>query len=102
YDLLVRDRDRADIARTFVLQPADAPAEPMPLAVERSRIDFFTSGSTGEMKRIEKSAALLEREAHVLDRLWGELLADARIYGTVSHQHIFGLTFKVMWPLLAG
>jgi acyl-coenzyme A synthetase/AMP-(fatty) acid ligase len=102
YDLLVSDRDRADIARTFVLEPADAAVAPMPLQVERNRIDFFTSGSTGEMKRIEKSAALLEREADVLDGLWGEPLADARIYGTVSHQHIFGLTFKVMWPLLAG
>ena len=102
YDLLVSDRARSDVARTFVLEPAGAAVEPMPLAVARSRIDFFTSGSTGEMKRVEKSAALLEREAHVLDGLWGELLADARIYGTVSHQHIFGLTFKVMWPLLAG
>ena len=102
YDLLVSDRDRADVARTFVLEPGDAPVAPMPLAVERNRIDFFTSGSTGEMKRIEKSALLLEREARVLDGLWGELLADARVYGTVSHQHIFGLTFKLMWPLLAG
>ncbi|HKW55191.1 MAG TPA: AMP-binding protein [Stellaceae bacterium] len=102
YDLLVSDRDRADVARTFVLEPSDATVEPMPLAVGGRRIDFFTSGSTGEMKRIEKTAALLECEARVLDGLWGEHLATARIYGTVSHQHIFGLTFKVMWPLLAG
>jgi acyl-coenzyme A synthetase/AMP-(fatty) acid ligase len=102
YDLLVSDRDRAEIARTFVLEPSDARVAPMPLAVERSRIDFFTSGSTGEMKRIEKTALLLEREAAVLDGLWGEQLADACVHGTVSHQHIFGLTFKVIWPLLAG
>jgi acyl-coenzyme A synthetase/AMP-(fatty) acid ligase len=102
YDLLVSDRERAAVARTFVLEPSDARVGPMPLMVERSRIDFFTSGSTGEMKCIEKTALLLEREAAVLDGLWGEQLADACVHGTVSHQHIFGLTFKVVWPLLAG
>ena len=28
--------------------------------------------------------------------------ADASVLGTVTHQHIFGLTFRVIWPLLAG
>ena len=102
YDLLVSDAARPDVARTFVLEPSDARIGPMTFDAERSRIDFFTSGSTGEMKRIEKTAALLEREAGVLDSLWGEQLADACVFGTVSHQHIFGLTFKVFWPLLAG
>ena len=102
YDLLVSDRDRPDVARTFVLEPGGAETGPLQIDVARSRIDFFTSGSTGEMKRVEKTVLLLEREAGVLDALWGDHLADASVYGTVSHQHIFGLAFKVVWPLLAG
>ena len=67
-----------------------------------SRIDFFTSGSTGEMKRVEKSLTLFEREAAVLEQMWGAELGDVPVIGTVTHQHVFGMTFRIMWPMLAG
>jgi acyl-coenzyme A synthetase/AMP-(fatty) acid ligase len=102
YDLLVSDVDRPEVARSFVIQSAAAEAAPFQLAAAEGRLDFFTSGSTGDMKRVEKTAALLECEAATLETLWGEVLGDARVFGTVSHQHIFGLTFKLLWPLLAG
>ncbi|PSD47026.1 hypothetical protein C7E25_24925, partial [Stenotrophomonas maltophilia] len=25
-----------------------------------------------------------------------------QVHGTVSHQHIYGLLFRVLWPLVAG
>jgi acyl-coenzyme A synthetase/AMP-(fatty) acid ligase len=103
FDAIVTDRDPADCAaRALTIEPAEPSARPLSLDPSRSRIDFFTSGSTGAVKRIEKSAALLEREAAMLERAWGERLGDALIFGTVSHQHIFGLAFRVIWPLLAG
>jgi len=103
FDALVTDRDPADGgARALTIEPAEPSARPLSLDPSRSRIDFFTSGSTGAVKRIEKSAALLEREAAMLECAWGERLGDAVIFGTVSHQHIFGLAFRVIWPLLAG
>jgi acyl-coenzyme A synthetase/AMP-(fatty) acid ligase len=102
FDLLVTDIDRPEIERRFILEPSDDHVSPMTVDVGRSRVDFFTSGSTGQMKRVEKTVALLEREAAVLESVWGERLGDARVFGTVSHQHIFGLTFKLLWPLLAG
>ena len=102
FDLLVSDVSRPEVARSFLIESADAEAAPFLLDVERGRLDFFTSGSTGDMKRVEKSAAVLEREAAVLETLWGRQLANAQVFGTVSHQHIFGLTFKLLWPLLAG
>jgi len=102
FDLLVSDVSRPEVARSFLIESADAEVPPFLLDVERGRLDFFTSGSTGDMKRVEKSAAVLEREAAVLETLWGGQLANAQVFGTVSHQHIFGLTFKLLWPLLAG
>jgi acyl-coenzyme A synthetase/AMP-(fatty) acid ligase len=66
------------------------------------RVTFFTSGSTGERKRIDKSMAQLEREIAVLDSLWGALLGDSRVLRMVSHQHIFGMTFGILWPVAAG
>ena len=61
---------------------------------------FFTSGSTGAPKRVEKRLARLEAEARALEGLWG---ADARhVVATVSHQHIYGFLFRIVWPLLSG
>lgn len=102
FDALVTDAPRPDRPQDIVLEPKDADAGAAALDAGRSRIDFFTSGSTGTMKRVEKHAALLEREAEMLEGLWGERLGAASMLGTVTHQHVFGLTFRVIWPLLAG
>lgn len=64
-------------------------------------IDFYTSGSTGEPKRIERTLAQLLREVQGLDQTFA--LAELSIaLATVSHQHIYGLLFKVLWPLATG
>jgi 3-hydroxymyristoyl/3-hydroxydecanoyl-(acyl carrier protein) dehydratase len=61
---------------------------------------FFTSGSTGAPKPVEKELSHLEIEARALIKLWG---ADAGfVLSTVSHQHIYGLLYRIMWPVLAG
>lgn len=61
---------------------------------------FFTSGSTGAPKRIEKRLSRLEREARVLDALWrGEA---GHVVATVSHQHIYGMLFRIVWPVLSA
>ena len=54
------------------------------------------------MKRVEKSLALFEREAEVLEQMWGAQLGVVPVIGTVTHQHVFGMTFRIMWPMLAG
>ena len=65
-------------------------------------IVVFTSGSTGDAKSIPKSLAQLDAELLAQENLWGERLAYADIMGTVSHQHLYGLLFSVLWPLCAG
>ncbi len=70
--------------------------------VERPCIDFFTSGSTGVPKRIRKSVGMLEREIATFKRYWPDGLGGRLVQGTVPHHHLYGLTFKLLWPLAAG
>ncbi|MEI7431246.1 MAG: AMP-binding protein [Betaproteobacteria bacterium] len=65
-------------------------------------IDIYTSGSTGEPKRVRKSLAQFEAEVQVLESLWGSTLGNAAVLATAPHQHIYGLLFRVLWPLAAG
>ncbi|MDH5190244.1 MAG: AMP-binding protein [Gammaproteobacteria bacterium] len=69
---------------------------------ENIRLTIFTSGSTGEPKKIVKKLIQLESEVCDLERLWGDKLDDSLILSTVSHQHIYGLLFRLLWPLAAN
>jgi acyl-coenzyme A synthetase/AMP-(fatty) acid ligase/3-hydroxymyristoyl/3-hydroxydecanoyl-(acyl carrier protein) dehydratase len=62
----------------------------------------YTSGSTGEAQAIPKKWSQLSTEIATLESLFGEKLGAATIYSTVSHQHIYGLLFKVLWPFATG
>ena len=62
----------------------------------------FTSGSTGAPSAIGKRLRQLTREVDALQAAFGEQLDGAQVHGTVSHQHIYGLLFRVLWPLAAG
>jgi acyl-CoA synthetase (AMP-forming)/AMP-acid ligase II len=61
-----------------------------------------TSGSTGEPQAIPKKLSQLTSEVATLESLFGGTMGAAEIVATVSHQHIYGLLFKVLWPLAAG
>lgn len=73
-----------------------------PLVLNQVRLTLFTSGSTDTPKPIEKTLQLLDNEIQQLEQLWGDKLDATEIYSTVSHQHIYGLLFRVLWPLCAG
>ncbi|WP_178130361.1 AMP-binding protein [Reyranella sp. CPCC 100927] len=64
--------------------------------------EFYTSGSTGEPKRINKMLAEMDIETDVLDSLWNHAATIPPTYATVPHQHYFGLVFRLLWPLAAG
>lgn len=69
---------------------------------QESKIVLFTSGSTGEPKKIQKRLYQLEREIDCLESVWGNQIAGAQVISTVSHQHIYGLLFRLLWPLCSG
>jgi acyl-CoA synthetase (AMP-forming)/AMP-acid ligase II len=66
-----------------------------------AQVVLMTSGSTGQPKLISKSLVQLETEVNALERLWGKQLGSSVVHSTVSHQHIYGFLFRVLWPLLA-
>jgi acyl-coenzyme A synthetase/AMP-(fatty) acid ligase len=67
------------------------------------RITLFTSGSTGEPKSVPKTLDTMEREAAAIEEILGsQVPRDARVLGTVTHQHLFGLSYKLFWPLCSG
>ncbi|MEI7614129.1 MAG: AMP-binding protein [Betaproteobacteria bacterium] len=69
---------------------------------QQAIIDLYTSGSTGQPKRVRKTLAQFEAEIEVLESLWGPAVGNASIVATVPHQHIYGLLFRLLWPLSAG
>ncbi|RQO37122.1 AMP-binding protein [Herminiimonas sp. KBW02] len=88
------------------LQPAaeDAACK-LPVAVLNSDLPALvvhTSGTTGAAQAIPKNLGQLSSEVMTLEATFGSMLGDASIVATVSHQHIYGLLFKVLWPLWAG
>ena len=65
-------------------------------------IDLYTSGSTGRPKQIRKTLSQIEAELATLESLWGSTLGSAAIVATVPHRHIYGLLFRLLWPLTSG
>ncbi|MFZ4875471.1 AMP-binding protein [Janthinobacterium sp. Mn2066] len=61
-----------------------------------------TSGSTGVAQAIPKKLSQLGSEIATLEQLFGARAGGAAVVATVTHQHIYGLLFKVLWPLCAS
>lgn len=78
-------------------QQAHYPFKELDLA--QIRLTLFTSGSSGKPKAIKKNLQQLNTEIQVLEQLFGDKIANCDIQSTVSHQHIYGLLFRVLWPL---
>jgi 3-hydroxymyristoyl/3-hydroxydecanoyl-(acyl carrier protein) dehydratase len=81
--------------------PSLAPAADRLASLPASgRLGFFTSGSSGQPKSCPKTLHQLSAEiaAH---RAFGQLRGTA-VLGTVSHQHIYGMLFRILLPLATG
>lgn len=65
-------------------------------------VTLYTSGSSGTAKPVRKSLAQLDAEVRTLQREWGGLVGAAVTLSSVPHHHIYGLLFRILWPLSAG
>ncbi len=93
-------------------KPLVAPGGSAPLpqfaALDGGRIALVvhTSGTTGAAQAIPKRLAQLAAEVETLDAAFGADIGEAdvgaTVISTVSQQHIYGLLFKILWPLVAG
>jgi acyl-coenzyme A synthetase/AMP-(fatty) acid ligase len=75
---------------------------PVTLDADFAGLIVHTSGSTGHAQAIPKKLGQLTREVATLEVLFGQQLAQCDVIATISHQHIYGLLFKILWPLAAG
>lgn len=72
-------------------------------ALDAAEVVLYTSGSTGEAKRITRSFSRLVAEVQVLESCFGTRLeCSGPVVASVSHQHIYGLLFKLLWPWAQG
>jgi AMP-binding enzyme len=104
WDFVVCDGPRPDLASTVLLSRCHG-AKGLPLTTldPETRLSFFTSGSTGLPKRVEKRLRHLEKETEAVEALIGRVVPTAAtIEATVPHQHVYGLTFRILWPLATG
>lgn len=67
-----------------------------------SEVHLRTSGSGGEAKTIVKTAAQIESEARALASAIPFGRGKTAVLGSVSPQHMYGLTFRFALPLLMG
>jgi acyl-coenzyme A synthetase/AMP-(fatty) acid ligase len=81
---------------------ADAADPGFAPAADAVALVVHTSGSTGAAQAIPKRWSQLGCEVTTLEASFGARVGDAAVLATVSHQHIYGLLFKVLWPLAAG
>jgi acyl-coenzyme A synthetase/AMP-(fatty) acid ligase len=78
-------------------------ALPAELDREAPLVEFRTSGTTGDGRPVVKALRHLEDEVVALEARFGAALPlAAKIFATASHQHIYGLLFRVLWPLASG
>jgi acyl-coenzyme A synthetase/AMP-(fatty) acid ligase len=108
-DFLVRllailaDGDVPVLPPNFQSQTLDSLSSlPTPDDVPATALELYTSGSSGEPKRVLKRLAQLDAECRVQESCWGKLAGDATIIATTPFHHIYGLLFRLLWPLCSG
>ncbi|WP_340609682.1 hypothetical protein [Xenorhabdus bharatensis] len=60
---------------------------------------MFTSGSSGIPKQVIKPVTVMDLETQWLASLWLDRLQSCVIRASVSHQHLYGLTFRIWLPM---
>jgi hypothetical protein len=66
-------------------------------------VGLLTSGSSGDPTCVWKTPDQLLAEVRMLETAFGAQIGSDRVFcGTTSHQHLFGFTFRVIWPFLSG
>lgn len=98
-----RDERGADMPGVYIaVENRSAGQNAEPGIAEGAVIDLYTSGTTGTPKRVRKHPHQLFAEVEVLEQLWGGQIEALPIVATVPHHHIYGLLFRLLWPVHAG
>ncbi|MDO6618475.1 AMP-binding protein [Shewanella sp. 6_MG-2023] len=103
FDGIIADQPLSE-AKQFILLKKELGLAPQswPQADKLGELVLFTSGSSGLPKAIKKSIEQLDTEVSILEQTFAARLPQCSVISTVSHQHIYGLLFKILWPLAAS
>lgn len=71
-----------------------------PLPADALALQLFTSGSTGAPKAVTRTLRQLQAELQALQQQFP--LPNATVLATVPHHHIYGLLFRLLWPLASA
>lgn len=110
-DCTAGDCEAAGLAHVRPLEGADiALFAETPLDKKAPLLALLTSGSTGEPKVVPKRLEQLFIEVEGIDAAMDDYGLGSRtrekdaplplLFATVTHQHIYGLLFRALWPLL--
>ncbi|WP_425219919.1 AMP-binding protein [Ralstonia solanacearum] len=100
YDGILTDCDLEGIL-SQAAQPDGARASPGRIAPD-APITLYTSGSSGAPKAIHKTLAQFDAEVRTLEDHWGAWIGPGAMLASVPHHHIYGLLFRMFWPLASG
>jgi acyl-coenzyme A synthetase/AMP-(fatty) acid ligase len=103
-DAVLTDRPEQfpGFATLALREPAPSVSAAPRMPDDAVRFEFYTSGSTGAPKCVPKAFLQLRLEVEALEREWGAQLGAAVMAGTVPHYHLYGLLFRILWPVLSG
>jgi acyl-coenzyme A synthetase/AMP-(fatty) acid ligase len=106
-DLWLTDQSTLPVPahRRLALADLDGSAPPLPgrvLDPHEGGVILCTSGSSGQPKQIRKQWAQLAAEIGAFEQVWRWSETPACVLASVSAQHMYGLPFRVLWPLAAG
>ncbi|MBJ7222266.1 MULTISPECIES: AMP-binding protein [unclassified Brenneria] len=74
----------------------------LPEIADDACIVLFTSGSTGKPRQVVKPVRCLDEESRWLAQRWGDRLQECCVIASVTHQHLYGLTFRIWLPMALG
>jgi acyl-coenzyme A synthetase/AMP-(fatty) acid ligase len=100
-DGVIESAGDATPARSRIAWQTLTPARaPLPTISPDASLALYTSGSTGAPKEAARRLVNVEAELGTLEAVFGSRLGRGRVFATVSHRHVYGLLFRILWPLL--
>jgi len=102
-DFLLVDHPEDDGPGTVLLEEGWAGPGPVdPYDPQTISVEFSTAGSTGVPKTVERDAHLLECEVGLVTQVLSALPTEGLVSGMVPHHHVYGMLFRLLWPLSSG
>ncbi|WP_261118745.1 AMP-binding protein [Serratia ficaria] len=102
FDALLTDLPLDPGAPVMAVEEDTERARALPEWPRDPQFILCTSGSTGQPQAVVKSVACMESESELLAARWLPAFQGGCVAASVSHQHMYGLSFRLFLPLAFG